>query len=96
MWNVRSDYYLFNWFNPSLNLNGYHALDNDDEIVPFSGLDLINLGGGDDVVTLGIGGEFRPIPDMPNFQLRAAYETPLTQGDDLFGFRWTFSLIWSF
>jgi hypothetical protein len=96
MWNVRSDYYLFNWFSPSLNLNGYHALDDDDEVVPFSGLDLINLGGGDDVVTLGIGGEFRPIPDMPNLQLRAAYETPLTQGDDLFGFRWTFSLVWSF
>lgn len=96
IWNFRTDYYLCTWFSPVLNFNGYHALDDGDEVVPFSGLDLINLGGGDDVVTIGIGGEFRPFPDMPNLQFRTAYETPLTQGDDLFGYRWTFSFIWSF
>lgn len=96
MWNVRSDYYLCNFFSPVVNLNGYHALDTDDEVVPFSGVDLINLGGGDDVVTLGLGGELRPIPEEPNLAFRFAYETPLTQGDDLFGFRWTFSLVWAF
>lgn len=95
-WNARADYYLFSWFSPVLNFNGYHTFDDEDEVVPFSGLDLINLGGGDDVVTIGIGGELRPVPDMPNLQFRTAYETPLTQGDDLFGFRWTFSFIWSF
>lgn len=96
MWNIRADYYTCEWFSPVINFNGYHALDTDDEVVPFSGLDLINLGGGDDVVTIGLGGEFRPIPDMPNFGVRTAYETPLTPGDDLFGFRWTFSVVWSF
>lgn len=96
MWNLRADYYTCEWFSPVLNFNGYHAIDDDDEVVPFSGLDLINLGGGDDVVTIGIGGEFRPIPENPNMMFRAAYETPLTQGEDLFGFRWTFSFIWSF
>jgi hypothetical protein len=96
MWNLRADYYACEWFSPVLNFNGYHALDDEDEVVPFSGIDLANLGGGDDVVTIGIGGEFRPIPDSPNLGIRAAYETPLTPGDDLFGFRWTFSLVWSF
>lgn len=96
MWNFRADYYACEWFSPVINLNGFHALDTDDEVVPFSGLDLINLGGGDDVVTIGLGGELRPIPDEPNLGFRFAYETPLTQGDDLYGFRWTFSLVWSF
>lgn len=96
MWNLRADYYAFEWFSPVINFNGYHALDTDDEVVPFSGLDLINLGGGGDVVTIGLGGELRPISDEPNLAFRFAYETPLTQGDDLFGFRWTFSLVWAF
>lgn len=95
-WHLHADYYLLPWFSPVIEFNGYHAFDDDDEVVPFSGIDVANLGGGDDVVTLGVGGEIRPLPDDPRLGLRFAYETPLTTGDDLFGFRWTFSIIWSF
>lgn len=94
-WNFRADYRLTDWFSPVININGYHALEDDDEVVPFSGVDLIQLGGGDDVVTFGVGGEFRPLSDQ-QLGVRFAYETPLSSGDDLYGFRWTFSLVWGF
>ncbi len=96
MWNLRADYYVCDWFSPVINVNGFHAFDDDDEIVPFSGIDVANLGGGDDVVNIGLGAEIRPIADTPDLMFRFAYETALTDSDDLYGFRWTFSLIWAF
>lgn len=92
-WHVHADYYVCEWFSPLVELNGYHVLDRGFEAVPFSGADVLNLGGGDDLVTLGLGGEFRP---MSRLAVRAAYELPLTKEEDIFGYRWTFSLIWSF
>ncbi|MEM1097386.1 MAG: hypothetical protein AAGH92_01235 [Planctomycetota bacterium] len=95
-WHARADYYLCEWFSPVVNLNGYHTIDEGDNTpLPFSGVDVANFGGGqsEDVITAGLGGEFRLID---NLGLRGAYEFPLTDNDDLFGYRWTFSAIYSF
>jgi hypothetical protein len=94
-WHLRGDYYANELFSPVVEINGYHVLNEGTQTLPFSGLDVVNLGGGqsEDVVTIGFGGELRP---ADNLAVRAAYETPLTKNDDLYGYRWTFSLVWSF
>lgn len=94
-WHLHADYRVCDWFSPVVELNGYHILDEGTIALPFSGVDVANLGGNksEDVVTIGIGAEFRP---MDQLQIRAAYETSLTDQNDLFGWRWTLSLIWSF
>ncbi len=95
-WHARADYYTCEWFSPVVEMNGYHVLNEGDNTpLPFSGVDVANLGGGDgeDVITVGFGGEFRPFDDVA---IRAAYETPLTDNDDLFGYRWTLSAVFSF
>lgn len=40
-----------------------------------------------------IGAELRP---ADGFGLRIGYESPLTDNEDLFGYRWTLSAIWGF
>lgn len=95
-WHAHADYFVCDWFSPVVELNGYHTLDNGDNApLPFSGIDVANLGGGEDedVITAGFGVEVRP---LDNLGLRAAYETPLTNNEDLFGYRWTFSAVLSF
>jgi hypothetical protein len=95
-WHLHADYFVSDFFSPVVEINGYHTT-NEGSTAPllFSGVDVVNLGGGksEDVVTIGLGGEIRP---KDNLALRAAYETPLTKNDDLFGYRWTLSLVWSF
>lgn len=93
LWNAHGDYFINRWFSPVVELNGYHKLDKNREAVPFSGADIADLGGGDDVITAGVGVEFRL---KENVALRAAYEIPLTDGTDLFGSRVTTSLVYSF
>lgn len=96
IWNAHADYYLCDWFSPLVELNGYHTLDEGDNTpLNFSGVDVANLGGGqsEDVITVGVGGEVRV---CPGFAVRGAYESPLTKNDDLFGYRWTFSAVFSF
>jgi len=94
-WHVHADYYVCEFFSPVVEFNGYHVIDEGGAPLAFSGVDVANLGGGDDepVVTFGVGAEFRPID---NLGLRFAYETPLTDSLQLFGHRWTFSLVFSF
>lgn len=92
-WHVHADYYVCKWFSPVVEVNGYHTFNDDDEVVPFSGIDVTNLGGGDDVVSMAVGFEVRPINDLG---LRAAYEFPLTDGEDLLGYRLTFSAVYWF
>ncbi|QOV88952.1 hypothetical protein [Humisphaera borealis] len=92
-WHFHADYYVCQWFSPVVEVNGYHVLNKHNEAVPFSGIDVTNLGGGDDVISLGLGAELRP---MEKLGLRAAWETPLTSGDDLFGWRVTVSAVISF
>ena len=93
IWNLHLDYYVCEWFSPVLELSGFHVMDEGTEVLPFSGVDVTNLGGGADVVTIGLGAEFRP---ASNIAIRAAYEMPLTRKEDLYGYRWTFSAIFSF
>jgi len=94
-WHLHADYWVCEWFSPILEINGYHTMDEGLEVLPFSGVDVANFGGGEgeDVITAGLGGEFRI---GENVALRGAYETPLTRNEDLFGWRWTFSVVYSF
>ncbi len=95
-WHVHADYYANEQWSPVLEVNGYQTLENGDNTpLPFSGVDVANLGAGDgeDVVTAGYGFEFRPQEDLA---LRVAHESPLTDNEDLFGHRWTLSAVWSF
>lgn len=94
-WHLHADYYLTDWFSPVVEVNGYHTVDEGTVAVPFSGLDVANLGGGqsEDVVTLGLGGELRL---WENTALRVAYEFGLTDNSQLFGERVTASFVWSF
>ena len=86
---------MTDWFAPVIEFNGYHVTDEGTPSVPFTGLDVANLGGcGDeDVVTYGVGVALRPTEKL---SLRTAYEAPLTSGEDLMGYRWTTSLVFRF
>lgn len=95
-WHVHLDYYVCEWFSPVVEFNGYHTIDASSTMpLPFTGVDVANLGGGEsqDVVTMGVGGAFRINGDV---SMRVGYEFPLTDNVDLFGDRWTFSLVWEF
>ncbi len=96
-WHIHADYFVCEWFSPVVELNGYHTTDSSSTApVGFTGVDVANLGGGqdEDVITMGLGGEFR-IPET-DLAIRAAYEFPLTNDLDLFGDRFTLSLVYSF
>lgn len=94
IWNLHADYYVNEWFSPVIEASGFHVLDRGEEVVPFSGVDVLDLGGGGDVITLGFGAEVRP---MDNLAVRCAYELPLTDDDnDLYGWRITASVVYSF
>jgi hypothetical protein len=95
-WHVHADYWVNQYFSPVVELNGYHTVNEGNNTpLPFSGADIANLGGGDDLVTLGLGFEVRPIEDQ-RLALRTAYEMAISDGEDLFGYRWTTSLVWGF
>jgi hypothetical protein len=94
-WHLHADYQLCKWFSPVIEVNGYHVLDEGDPVTPFSGADVLNLGGNknEDVITVGFGSEVRPLKWLA---IRAAYELPITDNRDLFRHRWTFSAVISF
>jgi len=93
-WHVHADYRLNDNFSPVLEINGYKTLDDEPGSAPFSGVDVANIGGeGEDVITAGVGGEWR---FSERLAARLAYESPLTDNLDLFGYRWTLSLVWGF
>jgi hypothetical protein len=93
-WHIHADYWINEYVSPVVELNGYHVMNRGSEAVPFSGVDVATFGGGGDVITAGFGVEVRPID---NLGLRGAYELPITQDDDdLFGWRLTFSAVYSF
>lgn len=95
MWHLHADYFVCKWFSPVVELNGYHSVNDGNEVLPFSGADIANLGGGDDLITLGLGFEVRPLTETP-LAIRVAYETDVSTGESLYGYRWTFSLVYSF
>jgi len=94
-WHLHADYYLADWFSPVVEFNGYHTVNEGTVALAFNGADVANLGGGqsEDLVTMGLGGEFRIWDDV---DLRAAYEFGLTDNSQLFGDRFTLSLVYSF
>lgn len=93
-WHLHGDYYINEWLSPVVEFNGYHTLeDGDTAPLPESAVDAAILGGGNSVVTLGLGAEVRPIPELP---IRIAYEAPITSGDDIYDYRVTASVIYSF
>ena len=99
-WHLHADYYVTDWFSPVIEVNGYHTIDSSSTAaVPFTGIDVANLGGGEgqDVISMGIGAEFRVLQEMlKGASIRAAYEFPLTDNLDLYGDRVTVSLVLSF
>lgn len=94
-WHIHLDYQVCDWFSPVIELNGYHVLDEGDVVTPFSGADVLNLGGNksEDVISMGVGAELRPLNWLA---LRAAYEFPLSDENDIYGHRWTFSAVIKF
>ncbi len=93
-WHLHADYRLTDAFSPVVEVNGYHSLKEKDGSAPFSGVDVANIGGkNEDVITAALGGEWR---FSDRFAARLAYEAPLTDNLDLFGYRWTFSLVYHF
>ncbi len=98
-WHLHADYQVTDWFSPVVEVNGYHVVNEDADntriITPFGGADVVSIGGNENenVITAGLGAEVRP---HSRIALRAAYEFPLTNDNDLFGHRWTFSAVIKF
>lgn len=93
---VHADYYVNEWFSPVVEFNGYFVTDEGSVGLPFSGVDAVAVGGGEDEDTMtgALGAEFRPFG--PELSLRAAYETELSDSVSLFGHRWTLSAVYEF
>lgn len=96
-WHLHADYRVCERFSPVVELNGYHILDDGKNGVTDLNIgDVANIAGGQgrSLVTAGLGGEFRcPVTGL---KFRAAYETPLSNGNDAFKYRVTGSVVWSF
>lgn len=94
-WHIHADYFVNEWFSPVLELNGQHILNAGTSGLPFHGSDVFNLGTGegDPVITLAPGVEVRP---CKNVGVRGAFEFPLTSNEDVWGNRFTFSVVYSF
>ncbi len=92
---VHYDYEVSDMFSPLVELNYYRTLSEGDFVTPFNGLDLVNFGGNEDedALSIGVGGEVRFQRDLA---VRGAYETALTDNNDLWGDRWMASLVWRF
>lgn len=93
---LHADYYLTEWLSPVVEINGYFAQDSVPGPLNISGVDAGSLPGGDgeDTITGALGFELRPLG--PDFGLRAAYETELSDNVSLFGHRWTLSAVYEF
>lgn len=92
---LHADYYLTDWLSPVVELNGYFAQDSAPAL-PVSGVDVGSLPGGEsnNIYTIAIGAELRPLCE--NFGFRLAYETELNDNTSLFGDRWTVSAVYEF
>lgn len=94
-WHIRADYWVCEWFSPVIEFNGYHVLSAGESVLPFQGIDIGNFGEGEDdpVVSMALGAEIRPCSCIG---IRCAGEFPLTDEDDLYGWRLTASVVFSF
>ncbi len=70
-------------FSPVVEVNGDSTLSEGDNMpLPFNGVDIANLRGGEDVVIAVFGAEHR---SADGFGVRVGYESPLTDNEDLSG-----------
>ena len=94
-WHLHADYTVNKWFSPVVEVNGYHTTNEGSPVTPFSGADVLNLGGNNSeyVITGAVGAEVRPNEWLST---RAAWEFPISDNTDLFGHRWTFSAVSEF
>jgi predicted porin len=94
-WHIHADYQLNKWISPVIEVNGYHVTDEGSPVTPFSGADVLNLGGNssESLITGAVGIELRP---TERISVRAAYERAITDDTSLFGHRWTFSTVFEF
>lgn len=90
---ARADYYLNKHVSPVVELNLLLPLDDNGGEDFLSGADVANWASDQVTCTLGLGVEVRPIEHLG---LRGAYELPLTDDNDLFGWRVTFSAVYDF
>ena len=96
---IHADYFVNKWFSPVVELNGYFVQEANSSNggLPFSGVDLLSINGGEDndTITYALGFELRPLDE--SLGLRTAYESQLNNSEDsLFGYRWTFSAVYEF
>ncbi len=90
---ARADYYLNKYVSPVVELNLLLPIDDNGGENFLSGADVANWASDEITCTLGLGVEVRPIEHLG---LRGAYELPLTDDNDLFGWRVTFSAAYDF
>jgi hypothetical protein len=95
-WHLHADYFVNKYFSPVVEASGFHVVnEGDNKPLPFSGADVLTLGGGDDVIVGAVGFEVRPLPDKADLAFRVAYETAIAGEKDLYGYRWTFSAVYT-
>jgi hypothetical protein len=89
------DYRVCDFFSPVAEANYYHVTQSRNAVLPIQGADVTDLGDGanDDICTLGVGAEVRPLEHVA---LRAAWEKNVTHPDDAFDSRVTVSAIITF
>lgn len=94
-WHAHVDYRLCDWFSPVVEVNGYHAVNAGPNVLPFHGIDAVDIGGGagQPVYTAAIGFEARP---WDRLALRVAYENDISDNVDLFEDRVTISAVLTF
>ena len=94
-WHLHADYQVNKWLSPVLEVNGYHVTNEGTPVTPFSGADVLNLGGNssESLITAAVGVEVRP---CKYFSVRTTYERALTNDTSLFGHRWTVSTVFEF
>jgi hypothetical protein len=94
-WHFHADYQVCKWFSPLFEVNGYVTTRNGSPVTPFSGADVVDIGGNssEPTISAAFGAEVRP---MKRLALRAAYEWGLGNSTNVFGHRWTFSSVIKF
>jgi hypothetical protein len=89
------DYRACDFFSPVLEGNVYHVTQSRHAVLPIQGADYTDLGGGanDDIWTIGIGAEVRPLKDLA---VRGVWEKNVAHPSDIFDSRVTVSAIYTF
>jgi hypothetical protein len=91
-----SDYYLHEWISPVFEINGYFVTDDNGRALRVSGIGCGKpwIRQDEDVWTAALGAELRPFQN--DVSVRAAYETDISDSENLFKYRWTFSAVYPF